>query len=114
MKGIVYISKKVSEEIFGMAIAVNVALFAKYDGEDKFSKICEKIKTADSYNFAMYNKILLPSLKYREVEMTTRNSPLIKNMGSFSRQIPYNETTFYGFDRFLFSSLEMKNINIGN
>ena len=33
MDEIVYISKKVSEEIFGMTVAVNVALFATYEGE---------------------------------------------------------------------------------
>lgn len=103
MDGIVYISKKVSEEIFGMTVAVNVALFATYEGEDKYSKICGHIKTADSFNFAMYNRILLNSLKYKRIETTIRNSPLIKNIGTYSRQLPYTETAFAGFDEFLFT-----------
>lgn len=103
MDGIVYISKKVSEEIFGMTVAVNVALFAIYEGEEKYSKICENIKTADSFNFAMYNRILMNSLKYKRIETTVRNSPLIKNIGTYGRQLPYGETAFSGFDEFLFT-----------
>jgi hypothetical protein len=110
LDGVVYISKKVSEEVFGMVVAVNVALFAKYEGENRFSKICKDIKTADSFNFAMYNRILLNSQKCKDIELTTQSSPFIKNIGSYNRQIPYRETTFYGFDKYLFTSVEMKKI----
>ena len=103
LDGVVYISKKVSEEIFGMTVAVNVALFASYDGEEKFSEICNHIKTTDSFNFAMYNRILLSSLKYKRVETTIQNSPLIRNFGTYARQYPYAETAFAGFDEFLFT-----------
>lgn len=109
LDGVVYISKKVSEEIFGMTVAVNVALFAAYNGEEKYSKICQYIKTADSFNFAMYNRILLNSLKYKYIETTIRNSPLIKNIGTFGRQLPYAETAFSRFDEFLFTG-EMRKI----
>lgn len=111
MDGIVYISKKVSEEIFGMTVAVNVALFATFEGEEKYSKICENIMTADSFNFAMYNRILLNSLKYKHVDTTIRNSPLIKNIGTYGRQLPYAETAFARFDEFLFSG-DMRKIKI--
>jgi len=111
LDGIVYISKKVSEEIFGMTVAVNVALFAIFEGEEKYSKICENIKTADSFNFAMYNRILLNSLEYKHNEMTISNSPLIKNIGTYGRQLPYAETAFAGFDEFLFTG-DMRKIKI--
>lgn len=111
LDGVVYISKKVSEEIFGMTVAVNVALFATYDGEEKFSKICEDIKTADSFNFAMYNRILLNSLKYKSIDTTIRNSPLIKNIGTYGRQLPYAETAFAKYDEFLFSG-ELRKIEM--
>lgn len=42
----VYI-KKVSEEIFGMTVAVNVALFAIFEGEEKYSKICDHQQSND-------------------------------------------------------------------
>lgn len=111
LEGIVYVSKKVSEEIFGHTVAVNLALFMDYNKESKYSEVCKYIKTADSHNFAFYNQILEYSQKYKTVDMTISNSPFFNNIGTYSRQISYKETTFYGFDQFLFSG-ELKKINL--
>lgn len=111
LAGVVYISKKVSEEIFGMVAAVNVALFAAYSGEKKYSKICDSIQISDSCNFAMYNRILMNSMKYKDTELTIQNAPIIRNIGSYDRQIPYYETTFFGFDKYLFTSTKMRCVN---
>jgi hypothetical protein len=78
-KGLRFDMGEKTEEIFGMTVAVNVALFASYEDEEKYSKMCDYIET------------------------TIINSPLIKNIGTFGRQLPYEETAFAGFDEFLYT-----------
>lgn len=78
-------------------------MFATYNGEDELSSICEHIKVGDSFNFSMF-KQLMPSLLYKEYDLCIEKSPYIKNIGSFKRQFPYNETQFYHFDKYLFAN----------
>lgn len=105
--GITYLSKQVSSEAFAMVVAVNLVLFATYKSGDKLSEICEHVEIDDSFNFAMF-KHLLPSLTYKKYELRIDNSPLIKNFGTYKRQIPYGETDFYEFDNYMFANWERK------
>lgn len=103
LDGVAYLSKQVSSEVFASIVGVNVALFAKYNGEDELSEICEHIKIGDSFNYSMYKK-LLPSLKYKGYRLRIDASPYINNIGSLDRQFPYKETEFYDFDKYLFAN----------
>ncbi len=103
LDGVAYFSKQVSSEIFASIVGVNLALFANYNGEDDFSKICEHIEIGDSFNYSMY-KQLLPSLKYKDYNLRIDASPYINNIGTFDRQFPYKETEFYDFDKYLFAN----------
>ncbi len=101
--GITYYSKRVSDELFASVVGINLVLFATYNGEDELSSICEHISIGDSLNFSMF-KQLLPSLQCKEYDLRIDKSPYIKNIGSFKRQFPYNETQFYYFDKYLFAN----------
>lgn len=101
--GITYYSKRVSDELFASVVGINLVLFATYNGEDELSNICKHISVGDSFNFSMF-KQLLPSLLCKEYDLCIDKSPYIKNIGSFKRQFPYNETQFYYFDKYLFAN----------
>lgn len=103
LNGITYHSKRVEHEIFAHILGVNLVLFADFDGEEYNSKICEHIENGDSFNYSMF-KQLLPSLNYKEYDLRIDMSPYIKNIGTFKRQFPYNETQFYAFDKYLFAN----------
>lgn len=103
LDGVAYLSKQVNSEIFASIVGVNLALFAKYNGEDELSEICNHIEIGDSFNYSMY-KQLLPSLKYKDYKLRIDTSLYIKNIGTFDRQFPYRETEFYGFDKYLFAN----------
>lgn len=105
--GITYFSKQVSEETFARGAGVNLVLFAKYNTGDKISEICKHIEIDDSFNFSMY-KHLLPSLDYKGYDLRIDASPYINNIGSYNRQFPYQETDFYGFDKYLFANWSKK------
>lgn len=103
LDGITYYSKQASSEAFACTAGVNLVLFATYNGEEKLSSICDHIKNGDSYNFSMF-KQLLPCQTYKGYELSVMYSPYIKNIGTMKRQIPYNETMFYEFDKYLFAN----------
>ncbi|MBQ2823747.1 MAG: hypothetical protein IJF18_04135 [Oscillospiraceae bacterium] len=103
LDGITYYSKQVSSEVFACTAGVNLVLFASYNGEEELSSICEHIKIGDSYNFSMF-KQLLPSMTYKGYELSVMHTPYIRNIGSLKRQIPYNDTMFYEFDKYLFAN----------
>lgn len=100
--GITYFSKQVKYEILATTIGVNLVLFADYNGESELSKICDHIKVGDSFNFSMF-KHLVESQKYCEYSLQIDSSPYQDCIGSFKRKIPYRETDFYYFDKYLFA-----------
>lgn len=55
------------------------------------------------FNYSLY-KQLDNSLKYKKYRLRSTDTGYITNIGSFDRQYPYNETAFYGFDEFLFTT----------
>lgn len=106
LDGITYHSKRVSNSMFAHIIGVNLALFAKYEGEESLSKICEHLSIGDSFNYSMF-KQLRNSLKYKRYRLRIDNG-LANNIGSFKRQFPYRETEFYEFDNYLFAFFDEK------
>ena len=98
--GVAYYSKRVNDEIFALC-AINLALFVDYEGE--YSKIVDHMKIDDAFNFGLY-KQLFTSLTYKNYELRAARTGFITNIGSYDRQYPYNETKFFEFDKFLFSS----------
>ena len=111
ISGIAYYSKQVDNDLFARNVAVNLALFAKYEGEDELSKICNHLEIADSFNYSMY-KQLLPPQKYRRARLRVDDAYGIKNIGNFARQYPYRETVFYEFDQYLWAELKLKKVII--
>ena len=100
--GVAYFSKRVDDEMFAN-IAINVALFATYKKGKAYSDLCEHIKIDDSYNFALF-KQLAHSLTYKNYDLRVGRTGLITNMGNYRRQYPYDETEFFRFDNFIFTS----------
>lgn len=107
LDGVSYYSKQVEDDRFAYMVSVNLALFARYNGEKRFSEICRDIEISPSYNYAMFNQ-LGHSEKYKSdgVELHIRNSIYPKLIGGFGRQNEYQFTKFYDFDRYLFSHVE--------
>jgi len=98
--GIAYYSRRVDNEVFALC-AINLALFIDYDGE--YSEMIKHMKIDDAFNYSLY-KQLKDSLKYKDYELRSTYTEYITNIGSFDRQYPYNETDFYDFDKFLFTT----------
>ena len=98
--GIAYYSRRVDNEVFALC-AINLALFVDYDGE--YSGMIKHMKIDDAFNYSLY-KQLKDSLKYKDYELRSTYTGYITNIGSFDRQYLYNETDFYDFDKFLFTT----------
>ena len=115
LDGVSYYSKQVEDDRFAHLSSVNLALFAKYNGEKRFSEICKDIELSPSYNYAMF-KQLGYSEKYKSdsVRLHICNSKYPKVIGDFNRQNEYYFTEFYDFDRYLFSHIapEIKKIDV--
>lgn len=115
LEGVSYYSKQVEDDRFAHMLSVNLALFAKYNGEKKFSEICRDIEIAPSYNYAMFKQLgYSEKYKSQSVELHIKNTRYPKKIGGFSRQNEYQFTEFYDFDRYLFSHIapEMKKIDL--
>ena len=114
LDGVSYYSKQVEDDRFAHMLCVNLALFAKYNGEKRFSKICKDIEIAPSYNYAMF-KQLGHSEKYKSTSVELHsNGGNSRMIGNFDRQNEYQSTEFYNFDRYLFSHIarEIKKVDI--
>ena len=81
--------------------AINLALFVDYNGE--YSNMIKHMKVDDAFNYSLY-KQLDPSLKYKRYELRSTYTGYVTNIGSYDRQYHYNETDFYHFDEFLFTT----------
>lgn len=102
LDGVVYYSKQVDDDLFAGVSCINVALFATYNGEEKLSSICDHIKIGKSFNYSMFKQLLPCQLK--EYDLSVLSSPYINNIGAFDRRIPYQETHFFEFDKYLFAN----------
>ena len=115
LDGVSYYSKQVEDDRFAHMLSVNLALFAKYNGEKKFSEICNDVELAPSYNYAMFKQLgCSEKYKIQGVQLHIRNTRYPKMIGGFSRQNEYHFTDFYDFDRYLFSHIapEIKKIDL--
>ena len=113
--GVAYFSKRVSDEIFAYA-AINLALFAPYQHNKKYSTVCNKMKIDDSFNYSMYKQ--LGSInRNRTYDLRLASTGLITNIGEYrkERQFPYTSTEFCEFDKFLFATwTEKEKLEWGN
>ncbi len=100
--GISYISKRVSSNVFGHDICMNLALFVPYEHGEKYSSIMEtEMKIGIPVNYAYFEKLKRVPLGLSIRGFTYENSPYPTNIGDFENQIPYKETHFYDFDKYL-------------
>ena len=100
--GISYISKRVSSNKFGHNICMNLALFIPYEQGVKYSKnMASEMKIGNPVNYAYFNKLKLAplNLSYDPFPYELKRQPIA--IGNFEEQIPYSETYFYEFDRYL-------------
>lgn len=113
--GVAYFSKRVSDEIFAYA-AINLALFAPYQDNRKYSTVCERIKIDDSFNYSMYKQLGRINRDHT-YELRLLRTGIITNIGEYreDRQFQYAMTEFCAFDKFLFSTWKQKDkIEWGN
>lgn len=106
--GVAFFSKRVSDEIFAYA-AINLALFAPYQSNKKYSTVCEHIKIDDSFNYSMYKQLgrINRDCTY---DLRLLRTGIITNIGEYreDRQFQYAMTEFCAFDKFLFSTWKQK------
>ena len=57
LDGVSYYSKRVKDDRLASMNTVNFALFEKYNGEEKYFKICKDILLTPSVNFSMYKQL---------------------------------------------------------
>ncbi len=84
-------------------VGVNLVLFAKYNGEESLSEICQHLEVGTSFNFALF-KQLLPCQLYKTYELRALSTPYINNVGTKNHFFPYTETQFFEFDKYLFAN----------
>lgn len=103
IEGISYISKRVSSNVFGHNICMNLALFVPYEQGAKYSSIMdEEIKVGVPVNYAYFEKLKKTPLNLSIEKFMYENSPYqALNIGDFENQIPYTETYFYDYDKYL-------------
>lgn len=106
LDGVAYFSKRVDDEIFAYA-AINLALFAGYKKGKKYSELCEHIKIDDSFNYALFNQILVNG-RTQQYNLRIDNTGFTTNIGRYKRQVPYWETMFHEFDKYMFASWKDK------
>ena len=102
IEGISYISKRVSSNVFGHDICMNLALFVPYECGEKYSRIMEtEMKIGKPVNYAYFDKLMRAPLNLSSEPFNYQNSLYPTNIGDFDNQTPYTETHFYEFDKYL-------------
>lgn len=102
IEGISYISKRVSSNVFGHNICMNLALLVPYEQGKKYSSIMEtEMKIGIPVNYAYFEKLKRAPLCLSIVPFVYENSPYSIQIGDFENQNPYTETHFYDFDKYL-------------
>lgn len=102
IEGISYISKRVSSNVFGHDICMNLALFVPYEHGKKYSSIMEtQMKIGIPVNYAYFEKLKRAPLCLSIEHFAYENSKYPTNIGAYENQIPYTETHFYDFDKYL-------------
>lgn len=102
INGISYISKRVSTNEFGHNICMNLALFIPYEQGVKYSKsMISEMKIGTPINYAYFNKLKRASLNlsFKSLPYELKQGAIA--IGDFENQIPYRETDFYDYDKYL-------------
>lgn len=111
--GVAYQSTQVETDDFA-SVAVNVVLFAKYNGEQYYSEICNHLKIDDSFNYSVFKQLGYPQ-RCSDYQLKSIHNGWINNIGTYSRQFDYSDTEFCKFDKFLFYTWKNTNeIDWGN
>lgn len=109
MDGIVYFSKRVSEEVFALP-AINVVLFSKYGNENsKYGTICSDLIIGDPINYSCFKQVYDPILN--NCVSKTPHFKYIANIGKITCQQAYEETWFAKLDNYLIRELEKRKNN---
>ena len=88
--------------MFGHDICMNLALLVPYEHGAKYSRIMEtEMKVGIPVNYAYFDKLKRAPLCLSTERFAYENSQNIRNIGDFENQIPYTETDFYDFDKYL-------------
>ena len=111
LDGITYYSKQIPSELLACNVGVNLVLFAKYNGEESLSEICQHLEVGTSFNFALF-KQLLPCQLYKTYELRALSTPYINNVGTKNHFFPYTETQFFEFDKYLFGRFLLSKISV--
>lgn len=102
INGISYISKRVSTNEFGHNICMNLALFIPYEQGVKYSKsMISEMKIGTPINYAYFNKLKRASLNLSFEPLPYELKQGAISIGDFENQIPYRETDFYDYDKYL-------------
>lgn len=82
---------------------MNLALFVPYEQEEKFSRsMISAMKIGNPINYAYFEKIKRESLNLPIKQFPYEHTQQAMCIGSFENQIPYKETHFYDYDRYLY------------
>lgn len=102
INGISYISKRVSTNEFGHNICMNLAVFIPYEQGVKYSKsMISEMKIGTPINYAYFNKLKRASLNLSFEPLPYELKQGAIAIGDFENQIPYRETDFYDYDKYL-------------
>lgn len=100
--GISYISKRVSTNEFGHNVCMNLALFIPYEQDVKYSQnMISEMKIGIPINYAYFNKLKRAPLNLSIELLPYELKQDAIAIGDFENQIPYRETHFYDYDRYL-------------
>lgn len=112
LDGVVYFSKRVSDEVFARS-AINLALFAKGKMGQEYGDICRHMKMADSFNYLFFRQLrgdrMDPDYILRSLGNGAANV-----IGSYERPFGYEEIDFCRFDKFLFDEWRKEEVDWGN
>ena len=99
--GVAYFSKQADSEDFAL-VAINLALFAKYEKGKEYGEICKHMKVDDPLNYQLFRQ-LNNAATSSHYELRSTKTGLITNINGYRRQYSYKDTEFYRFDKHLFA-----------
>lgn len=102
IEGISYISKRVSTNEFGHNICMNLALFVPYEEGAKYSQsMTSEMNIGVPVNYAFFEKLKIAPLNLAidRLPYEITQNPIC--IGEFDNQVPYRDTHFYDYDKYL-------------
>ena len=103
--GIAYYSKQVVDERLAYS-AVNVALFAEYNGNDD-SVLLQDVAIEEPVNMGFYKQLATVRERTSNYKLRIETWNFLRNyIGTYKRQPSYKDTEFFKFDKYLFKLWE--------